>query len=218
MTEEKKNLTARQAQPLSAPFTLYTNFQEKPRNSDAKVPPKTGRVKFKFYLQEQVIGGKSELLPEKLGDGNYGMVFRAKSEDDGSDYAIKVLYASPGNKDGEIEEDRIERVRDELSIRRNIVDGLGQLIGEPALAEADDGFLGIAQKPDDYIVLPLQSHQDLTKFPGQDLLRKVDVNLSRYAYSMPLFHGSLKDLVEQRENSDIHPDKSQEQDNKVKAE
>lgn len=167
---------------------LYASFDPDGENH-------VGPIDYRLHLKPRNIGGVDRDLPAKLGEGNYGIVFDARDTGIEQDWAIKVLYASPRNEAGDVEEDRRKRIVDELTVGGRIVRSLREILDHADLG-ADDDFRGIARHPGNYIVLPVTNSQDLVDFPGRREFRAIDVNLSGYAYAMEKFECSLKDLVE----------------------
>ena len=148
---------------------------------------------------------------EKLGDGNYGIVFSADGTGDSSGpYALKIIYkhqSEGANTDNPAELaawSREDRVREELLVTMKVAHNI-------EMSNKDHRYKdGLRQSYKKYLVLPIDysfNIFDETIFENDAAdqerfneaireLEKKDVILSGYAYLMEKFTCSLKDIFE----------------------
>ena len=146
-------------------------------------------TQFTLVTDDTPVGGESLNLPRKLGDGNFGIVFDARSTSNSLSYALKILY------DQDFTEFDIQRILAELNIGIDLPARLRTFVDEKR-DNLDADFAAIAEMPGDFIVLPIAFKDNFTKFASAKDFEKLDMKLSKYAYLMEKFDCSLKDLVE----------------------
>lgn len=146
-------------------------------------------TQFTLVTDDTYVGGESLKLPRKLGDGNFGIVFDARSTSNSLSYALKILY------DQDFTEFDIQRILAELKIGIDLPARLRTFVDEKR-DSLDADFAAIAEMPGDFIVLPIAFKANFTKFASAKDFEKLDMKLSKYAYIMEKFDCSLKDLVE----------------------
>lgn len=158
-----------------------------------------GTHEFKLSYDEE------SQIPNKLGDGNFGIVF--EGIDDAGPIAVKFIYLRQAtDQTGSIGDAdyKLTRIKDELQVTSRILEILNVKARNSEVAR--DLLNSFSQ----HLVLPKSFCMDLTKndvFDGganekesfgtakAELMRR-DIHLSKYAYTMEKFDCTLKDLVE----------------------
>ena len=157
---------------------------------------------------------------EKIGDGNYGIVFAAEgTHGEVGEYALKVIYQHQV-EDSDTHSSsqsrpwtKAQRVREELEVRRIIAEGIDKS------GKKDEDKENIRRSFHKFLVLPIDycfnvfdktafgesegaksnefEEDEYNKFiAARDSLETRDIHLSGYAYIMERFTCSLKDLFE----------------------
>lgn len=144
-------------------------------------------------------------MPVKLGDGNFGAVFSATGGN--RNLAVKVIYKHqvpdlpPSDGKTPVNQQIIDavnykrsRVEDELKVRERIFFRLSNPVNpHPEYAALVVNF-------DQHLVLPIVYHvgfnsaADFEPFAAK--YKDANIEFSEYAYAMPRFQGSLKDLMD----------------------
>lgn len=157
---------------------------------------------FTIATEKLSIDGRDVLMPKKLGDGNYGMVFEAPSTTEGvGTFALKVLYehrAGDNNNNSRMH----SRVIDELHLGVNLPKRVAQVAQHKDIEKYAPNFPKESDRQSQWLVVPLAYSENFNDFVGKDLLEKQDVKFSKYAYIMEKFDKSLKDLVEESNPED----------------
>jgi len=144
-------------------------------------------------------------MPVKLGDGNFGAVFSATGGNE--NLAVKVIYKHqvpdlpPSDGTTPVNQQIVDavnykrsRVEDELKVRERIFDRLSNPDTPHPEYAALVGSFG------QHLVLPIVYHvafdeaEDFKPFANQ--YQNANIEFSQFAYAMPRFEGSLKDLMD----------------------
>lgn len=144
-------------------------------------------------------------MPIKLGDGNFGAVFSATGGN--QNLAVKVIYKHqvpdlpPSDGTTPVNQQIVDavnykrsRVEDELKVRERIFDRLSN----PETPHPE--YAALVGNFGQHLVLPIVYHlafdeaKDFKPFAAQYLAANIE--FSQYAYAMPRFEGSLKDLMD----------------------
>jgi len=172
------------------PKELYSKEEYKFNRNDK---PDGEKTHFKLQLDEK------DNMPVKIGDGSFGMVFAAKESDGPTKYALKVLYQRALEGDGD---ESLDRIKGELKVGSNLPKRVSEVINSKEfLQNPDDTFIGADQRTADRLVLPIAYKEDFEDFNGKNELSEKDVEFTTYAYLMPRFESSLKDLVERTKDT-----------------